>query len=450
VPASDKDIVFGLAGRTPTRRARARSSGLLIAVFLLGAVAALLSITALIVLPPDFTTSSVTRIGLALIAAGAALALLAGAFGQRRLTRAAERDCAVLKRTIEVLRRREAYDEAQSALMAHISGLIETFTRTRNLEAVLQQAARVLQATLHADCLVLQLYDDQAGRVSLAIEEGGSHTHLGESIHRDVIGRGKSVLVNQTASSAGLEELAQQGYSSLMAAPLGRGRRTTDRSVGLVAALNRANRDFTGHELSLLSHFARHAGLIIENAQLYKQAEHLAEHDGLTDLYNHRRFVETLNTEIANASMLGAPVSLIMADLDNFKHYNDTHGHPKGDLLLRQIARILMDNTRQRDIVARYGGEEFVVILPITGSDGARRVAETIRAQIESFHFPGEERSGKITITLGVAVFPDDAATTEDLIQRADDALYRAKREGKNRVAWAAPPAPEDARPDPK
>ena len=226
-----------------------------------------------------------------------------------------------------------------------------------------------------------------------------------------------------------------------MVAPLGRGRRATDRSIGLIAALNTDDRDFTGHELSLLALFARHAGLIIENAQLYKRAEHLALHDGLTNLYNHRHFVATLGTEIDKARKIRAPVSLIMADIDSFKRYNDTHGHPRGDVLLRRIAQILLDNTRQRDIVARYGGEEFVIILPVTGRYGARRVAETIRAQIEQFPFPGEDKSGPITITLGVAVFPEDAASAEELIQQADEALYRGKNEGKNRVCWSSPPA---------
>ncbi|MFW6164149.1 MAG: GGDEF domain-containing protein, partial [Planctomycetota bacterium] len=173
----------------------------------------------------------------------------------------------------------------------------------------------------------------------------------------------------------------------------------------------------------------------------------LALHDGLTNLYNHRHFVATLDTEIEKARKIDAPVSLIMADIDNFKRYNDTHGHPRGDVLLRQVAKILLENTRQRDIVARYGGEEFVIILPVTGRYGARRVAETIRAQIEQHPFHGEDQSGPITVTLGVAVFPQDAATAEELIQQADDALYRGKDEGKNRVCWSSPPTADSPQP---
>jgi len=440
--------VYAAEGPHGTRRARRHSSRALLAVLLVGAAAAAATSVALLLIPAALTNTLPAAPGLSLVTALVALVLLGGAFWQRHLLSAAHRDCIVLERTVEALRRREAYEESQAALMARISDLIEVFTRTRNLEAVLNEAVRALQSTLDVSFLVLQLYEEEAGKFTLSIEEGGGRVDLGDEIRADVIEQGRSRLVNQLASAGRFQPLVDQGYTSLMVAPLGRGRRATDRSIGLVAALNKEGRDFTGHELSLLAHFARHAGLIIENAQLYKRAEHLAQHDGLTNLYNHRHFVATLNTEIAKAAQTTAPVSLIMADIDNFKHYNDTHGHPKGDLLLRQIAAILIENTRQRDIVARYGGEEFVVILPVTGRYGARRVAETIRAQIEQRQFDGEERPGLITVTLGVAVFPEDADAAEALIQKADDALYRGKAQGKNRVCWSSPP-PADQPPPP-
>jgi len=422
---------------------------MLFVVLALGAITALLSATALLTAPPDLPIGHTRAFGLALIAATIALVFVAGAFWQRYLVREAGRDGILLQRSVEALRRREAYDATEFALTARISGLIEVFTHTRNLEAVLNEAVRALRSTLHATSLVLQLFDEETGRFTLTIEDGGAQTDLGDTTRRTVIEKGKSVLVNQLTANPEFEPLVRQGYTALMVAPLGRGRRATDRSIGLIAALSKEDRDFTGHELSILTHFARHAGLIIENAQLYKRAEHLAEHDGLTNLFNQRHFIATLNTELAKAAKLDARVAVIMCDLDNFKAYNDTHGHPKGDVVLRQIARILTDNIRQRDIVARYGGEEFVIILPATGQRGAQRVAETIRAEVERFHFEGEDLSGKITITLGVAVFPTDAPDAETLIQRADEALYRGKREGKNRVAWASPALPEDPPPAP-
>ncbi len=445
MPAQASDSAYNPESVRDARLARRRSSRMLSIVLALGAVAAFLSTIALLTAPRDMTIGHARAHGLALIAGILAAVLLAAAFWQRYLIRTAGRDCHLLQRTVEALRRREAYDAAEFALMSRISGLIEIFTHTRNLEAVLNEAVRALKATLQIDALVLQLYDEDVGQFTLTIEDGAGPLDLGEITRRTVIEKGKSVLVNQLAATGGFPPLAEAGYTSLMVAPLGRGRRATDRSIGLIAALQKGERDFTGRELTLLTHFARHAGLIIENAQLYKRAEHLAEHDGLTNLFNQRHFVTTLNAEIAKAARLNAPVAVIMGDLDTFKQYNDTHGHPKGDVVLRQIARILSDNIRQRDIVARYGGEEFVVILPATGHRGAQRVADTIRSSIEQFVFEGEEVSGKITITLGVAVFPGDAADAETLIQKADEALYRGKREGKNRVCWASSPPSEDA-----
>ncbi|HPD15206.1 MAG TPA: sensor domain-containing diguanylate cyclase [Planctomycetota bacterium] len=433
-----------------TRHARRRSSLMLFSVLALAAVAALLTTVALLMAPPDMTIGQARARGLGLIAATLAAVLLVAAFWQRYLIRAASRDSAILQRTVAALRRREASDQAEFTLMSCIGDLIEVFTRTRHLEPILHEAARVLQPTFQADALVLQLHEPETGRVALAVEQGDHQLDLGEETRRAVIEGGKSILANELSASPGFGNLAQRGYASLMVAPLGRGRRSTDRSIGLVAALGRRASAFTGHELALLTRFARHAGLLIENAQLYKRAERLAERDGLTDLYNQRHFVAMLNAEIAKGAKLSAPVALLMADLDNFKQYNDAHGHPKGDVALREVARMLAENTRQRDIVARYGGEEFVIILPATGRAGARRVAEAIRAEVERFRFPDAERPGAITITIGVAVFPDDATNAEALIQRADDALYRGKRAGKNRVTWASEPAeplPQDAEP---
>jgi len=450
VPAEPPGSTWETDASHERRLRRRRSSRALVAALALGALAACLVILPLLAFRDNPDVLQAKAKSLAVLATTLAAVLLLGALWHRRLMRGAHRDCVVLERKVDALRRREAYEQSQAALMARISDLIEVFTHTRNLEAVLNEAVRTLHSTLSVSCLMLQLYDDETGGFTLSIVEGGEAVDLGDEVRRDVIERGRSRLVNQLTSSGQFPALAAQGYSCLMVAPLGRGRRATDRSIGLIAALDKRPRDFTGQELGLLAHFARHAGLIIENAQLYKRAEHLAEHDGLTDLYNQRRFMATLTAELAKSAQLGAPVALIFCDLDNFKHYNDTHGHPKGDIVLRQVAKIMTDNTRRSDIVARYGGEEFAVILPGTGHHGAQRVAEAIRSRIEQFTFEDESRPGTITLTLGIAVFPHDAASAEALIQRADDALYRGKHEGKNRVVWASPPPVADASPPPE
>ncbi|MTK12520.1 MAG: diguanylate cyclase, partial [Clostridiaceae bacterium] len=162
----------------------------------------------------------------------------------------------------------------------------------------------------------------------------------------------------------------------------------------------------------------------------------LANIDGLTEIYNHRFFHDALKEIIVQAEQSKLPVSLIIADIDYFKHYNDIYGHQKGDEVLKKIGYILKNNVRESDIVARYGGEEFSIILPDTDENDALVVAERIRAAVEMWKFEGEEDQpkGKITISVGVSTFPIKAKNEMELVNSADDALYRAKFFNKNRV----------------
>jgi two-component system cell cycle response regulator len=161
--------------------------------------------------------------------------------------------------------------------------------------------------------------------------------------------------------------------------------------------------------------------------------EAAANSDGLTGLYNHRYFQERLEQELARARNHDESLALLFCDLDHFKLYNDTVGHQAGDEALRSMAKVLHQELRRVDIAARYGGEEFAVILPDTGREGALEVAERIRRAVES----GRETAPRglpLTVSIGVAVCPADAADAAEIVDRADWAMYRAKRKGRNRV----------------
>lgn len=162
----------------------------------------------------------------------------------------------------------------------------------------------------------------------------------------------------------------------------------------------------------------------------------LANEDGLTGVYNHRFFRDTLREKVASCKKENKPVSMMFIDIDYFKYYNDLYGHQKGDKVLRNIGAILKSNIRKDDIVARYGGEEFAIILPNTTEDDAIKIAEKVRISIEKTHFEGEENqpNGKLTVSIGISVFPEKAKSDIELIKSADDALYRAKFFNKNRV----------------
>jgi diguanylate cyclase (GGDEF)-like protein len=207
-------------------------------------------------------------------------------------------------------------------------------------------------------------------------------------------------------------------------------------------------------DIALISSVARRAvekiRLIEENKSLLEKLKRKNEElefvnmtlkeltirDGLTGLYNHRHFQETLAAEILRSKRYEKIFSLVFLDVDFFKQYNDTHGHLHGDAILVALSKLLIAGLRKTDIAVRYGGEEFVLLLPETSKESAFAVSETIRGKIADYPFPGRETQpqGKITVSMGVATFPEDGNDGSTLLHQADDALYQAKNSGRNRV----------------
>ncbi len=166
--------------------------------------------------------------------------------------------------------------------------------------------------------------------------------------------------------------------------------------------------------------------------------ERLAVTDGLTGLYNHRRFQEALRHELLRSDRHRRPLGLLMIDVDFFKRVNDALGHPAGDELLRTLATILTGELRQIDLLARYGGEEFAVLLPETTRTEAAQVAERMRRAVEAgVNAESSRWPMRVTVSIGVATYPDDAKTAEEMIVASDQAMYLAKRQGRNRVVDA-------------
>jgi diguanylate cyclase (GGDEF)-like protein len=200
--------------------------------------------------------------------------------------------------------------------------------------------------------------------------------------------------------------------------------------IGVLLADNRFNKKpITTDAVRVLTMFANQAGLAIENSRLYEQTVVLSNSDSLTSLWNHGYFQYLLGEEIKRSSLAKSRFTLLMIDIDNFKAFNDTYGHQAGDSMLREISGKFRDISRKIDIIARYGGEEFGIILPMTKKEEALILAERIRKAVEIS--PGLKN---ITISMGVASFPEDGDTKEALIAKADKALYEAKRSGKNRI----------------
>jgi diguanylate cyclase (GGDEF)-like protein len=170
--------------------------------------------------------------------------------------------------------------------------------------------------------------------------------------------------------------------------------------------------------------------------RLFEQTQASAYRDELTNLCNFRLFREHLSRELQQAERYGSPLSLVMVDIDDFKHYNDTNGHEAGNEVLATMAGLIAASLRGSDVPARYGGEEFVLVLPATSKSDARMVAERARVAIEQHPFPHRETQpgGALTVSMGVATCPADGRDERSLVRHADQAMYVAKARGKNQV----------------
>jgi diguanylate cyclase (GGDEF)-like protein len=180
---------------------------------------------------------------------------------------------------------------------------------------------------------------------------------------------------------------------------------------------------------------AKNRELEVVNKRLRK----LSITDGLTELFNHRHVHELLRDEFERTRRSGEPLGVVMFDLDRFKKVNDTYGHPTGDVILYETARILRETAREIDMVGRYGGEEFIALLPNSDEAEAAAFAERVRLAVEGHLYRDESNEIRMTCSSGVASFPDSGADSpEDLLKRADEALYAAKEGGRNRVVSAS------------
>jgi diguanylate cyclase (GGDEF)-like protein len=268
-----------------------------------------------------------------------------------------------------------------------------------------------------------------------------------ESYFADVVPVGETILGRAYIEGAVVETDAsavegargwvteEEDLVSQAAVPL----RSGEHIIGVLVIGSATPREFTVTEMDRLQVIGNQSSLALQNALLHEELERLSVTDRLTDLYNHGYLLQRLDEEVGRAARFGHVLSLVMIDIDNFKDFNDTYGHPKGDVVLRAVSDTLRNNLREIDFAARYGGEEFVVVLPETDTAGAEAVAERIRADVAALSFAGSntDRDVHKTISLGVATYPTHALTGAALIVAADQAMYQVKRGGKNAVRVA-------------
>jgi diguanylate cyclase (GGDEF)-like protein len=217
-----------------------------------------------------------------------------------------------------------------------------------------------------------------------------------------------------------------------------------EKVIGVLDIESSEDRPVQPYDLNLLRSLAGQVAVTIVHAQHVAKVEVQAITDGLTGLYNYRYFLDLLDREFKRAVRYNRPLALLMLDIDYFKHYNDTNGHTMGNEVLGTVASIIKSTCRDVDSIVRYGGEEFIALLPETDLAEAYVVAERIREAIAQHPFPGREKQpcGVLSISIGVAAYPEDSFSDTELLEHADTALYLAKRTTRNCVVNFPKPAP--------
>jgi diguanylate cyclase (GGDEF)-like protein len=336
--------------------------------------------------------------------------------------------------------------------------IYEQAERTIKDLGTVHEVSTAISSVLRLDVLlkrVVQIIQEKLGyvRVSILLREGGteelvlraSHGLLtaqdrtrlkpGEGLVGWVAATGETALVPDVRSDSRYVG-DRETVRSEIAIPVKRERHV----IGVLEVAQQGGGSLDQRDVQVLSSLATQIAVVIENARLYEETERLALTDEMTGIHNYRRLQSRLSDEFRRANRYHRPLSLIMLDIDAFKQYNDTHGHMKGDIILRELAQLLARVTRDVDFIARYGGEEFMIVLPETGKDEATRMAERIHREVRNhgFHLAETQPLGRLTVSLGVATHPEDTMDRDELVEFADRAMYQAKREGRDRVCpWS-------------
>lgn len=417
---------------------------ILLTISLTGVIVITFLITSRIVRPLQKLTNAVRTIGEGNldhhieIKTGDEIEMLGGEFNN--MTQALKSKNNEIKKYTEKLEKTNRQLDQNILQLYTLYSISKTITATFEIEKLLNQIAREVEQALKIHRTNIMLVNHDKSELYIAAGLGVSESamnikiRMGDGIYGWAAMTGQAEVINNPSQNPRFKSIEgiDDNVSSMIISPFkGRGE-----VIGIINVYKLNGEYFDETSYELLAAAANQIGMTLENARLFEETKTLAITDGMTGLYNHRYFLERINEEYERTKRYKRSLSLIMIDVDHFKKYNDTHGHPKGDEILRGVAKILKDTVRKSDTAARYGGEEFVIILPETGGEEALLVAEKLRMEVEAHDFPGGETQplGRVTISQGVASCKEELKSFDELIKNADNALYRAKEEGRNKV----------------
>ncbi len=335
--------------------------------------------------------------------------------------------------------------QRETDLTTKLVGLIGSLALAPTRQALYGEIVTMGADLLQAGSGSLMLLDEIGETLDIVAAKGMNKTlaktmavRVGNSIAGRVARSGQPLLVSdiEKDSRIAIPNRPRFRTKSFLSVPL----KISDRIVGVLNLSDKLDEGiFVQADLDVLSSFVGHAGTLIDRATTLERAEtmeRLSVTDPLTGLYNRRFLERRLDEELNRSSRQDLQFTVMLLDLDNFKRYNDLCGHLAGDQCLKRVAGLLRTSAREMDIVTRYGGEEFCLVLPGTGKAEAVLVGERIRRAIEQEPFSGEGDlpGGRLTTSIGLACFPEDGQSEQDLLHAADLALYQAKHEGRNRL----------------
>jgi len=343
-----------------------------------------------------------------------------------------------LLRMFDLLNQRTSELEKSQAQIETIYETSRTLGERLNLDEVVGEIQNIVQKILGYRFFSIFILSNQNTLSLLGEIKEGERIKYSEpkterlkGILRGIVSTGKLLRIFDVTKDPNFETNPEGIRSYMAASMISRGK-----VIGVMDARSTRMGAFLEQDEKIFSILAGSAALAVENALLHQKTQELTIVDELTDLYNFRYFSNKLRAEIRRAERYHLPLSLIMIDIDWFKRCNDNYGHLFGNRVLQEMASRIKESVRDVDVVCRYGGEEFAVILPQTQKAGAQMIGERIRRRVESAEFVSEVKESKVKITVssGVASYPENGKTTKELIEKVDRALYLAKGRGKNLV----------------